>query len=142
VPNTASGAKELFDASALLQAASAALAHAYAPYSHFAVGAAVQTSSGTIYPGCNVENASYGLAICAERVAIFSALASGDRSITRLALVTGGRELITPCGACRQVLMELAPTATVVMGTLAGDRRYTTVDELLPDAFRLGPGPG
>ncbi len=91
----------------LVSAARAAREKAYAPYSRYQVGAAVQTVEGRVFTGCNIENASYGLSICAERTAIFAAVAAGAREITAVALVTadGG----TPCGACRQVLAEFLP---------------------------------
>ncbi len=120
----------------LVQAAQAARERAYAPYSSFTVGAAVETPSGAIYTGCNVENASYGLTICAERVAIFKAVAAGEREITALAVVS--EPGATPCGACRQVLAEFAPqpeevAITVVNGQ--GDERRYTLGQLLPAHF-------
>jgi cytidine deaminase len=123
---------------ALVQAARAARAHAYAPYSGYAVGAAVLTDDGRVFAGCNVENASYGLSLCAERVAVFSAIAAGARRLVAAAVCTpdGG----TPCGACRQVLLEFAdaPESFAVWG-VSPDRviaRYTLAD-LIPHGFRL-----
>lgn len=121
--------------SQLIEAASAVRAHAYAPYSRFQVGAAVLTSTGEIFAGCNVENASYGLTICAERAAIGSSIAAGHKSIVAVAVVTRGGH--SPCGACRQVLAEFGPTMEVVM--VDADQpscvRTTTLDKLLPDSF-------
>lgn len=124
---------------ALIQAARVVRAHAYAPYSGYSVGAAVLTDDGRIFAGCNVENASYGLSLCAERVAVFSAVAAGARQLVAAAVCTpdGG----TPCGACRQVLHEFAATPDqFVVWVVSPDRivaRYTLAD-LLPYAFRLG----
>ncbi len=112
---------------------------AYAPYSHYAVGAAIRTANGSIYGGCNVENASYGLSNCAERTAVFSAVADGERVVTTVAVVTedGG----SPCGACRQVLWEFAPKNAPLRVLMADKNgvlvRESTIAELLPDAFVL-----
>jgi len=125
---------------ALMQAARAARAHAYAPYSGYAVGAAVLTDDGRVFAGCNVENASYGLSVCAERVAAFSAAAAGARRLVAAAVCTpdGG----TPCGACRQVLLEFADMPDqFAIWVVSPDRviaRYTLA-ELLPHSFRLVP---
>jgi cytidine deaminase len=123
----------------LIAAAGAVREHAYAPYSHFAVGAAVEAGSGRIYVGANVENASYGLTICAERAAIFAAITAGERVIRRLAIVTGAPAPTPPCGACRQVLDEFGPRARVAAATVAGDQRSWTMEELLPEAFGAEP---
>lgn len=118
----------------LTAAARRARERAYAPYSNFTVGAAVQCADGRVFEGCNVENASYGLTVCAERVALFSALAAGCREIDAIAIAGPGAEPLSPCGACRQVMTELAPNATVIM---AGEdaRRERSVAELMPEAF-------
>ncbi len=110
--------------------------HAYAPYSGFAVGAAVLTGDGTIHSSANVENASFGLSNCAERNAIFQAVAQGARRIEALAVFTAKAAATTPCGACRQVLSEFGAGATVICFTADGsvERRYP-LDDLLPDAF-------
>ena len=121
------------DPQALIEAASRARTHAYAPYSKYAVGAAVLTGSGRIFSGCNVENVSYGLTMCAERVAIYRAVAEGEREIAALAVVT--EDGATPCGACRQVLVELGSIARVLIGKAEGTFRETSVSQLLPDAF-------
>ena len=128
----------------LLDAALATRERAYAPYSHFAVGAALGLSNGAVVAGCNVENASYGLTLCAERVAIFRAVAEhglgtpdGPR-ISALAIVLPGDPPGTPCGACRQVLAEFAGDGCpVYCGSLTGAVTTYTLDELLPNAFRL-----
>ena len=125
------------DYEALVQAAIAARERAYAPYSRFSVGAAAQSEAGNVYPGCNIENAAYGPSICAERVALGSAYAAGDRRIAALAVVTPTGGPASPCGICRQVIAELAPDAVVVLANLRGERRVTTPQELLP--FGFGP---
>src|SRR5689334_10723008 len=125
------------DYEALVRAAIAARERAYAPYSRFSVGAAAQSASGAVYPGCNIENAAYGPSICAERVALGSAYAAGERRIAALAVVTPTDGPASPCGICRQVIAELAPDAVVVLANLRGERRITTPQELLP--FGFGP---
>ena len=120
----------------LVRAAKAAREGAYAPYSGFLVGAAVVGASGTIYAGCNVENASYGLTICAERVAIFKAVEAGEREMAALAVVS--EPGATPCGACRQVLAEFASDPEGVMIIVVdgrGDERHYTLNQLLPLNF-------
>jgi len=119
--------------SELIAAAAAARESAYVPYSGFAVGAALLASNGTVYTGCNVENASYGLTVCAERNAVFHAVVSGARDFLAVAVVTANG--VAPCGACRQVLAEFSPTMTVITSDMAGNRRVYTLSELLPDAF-------
>lgn len=106
---------------------------AYAPYSHYKVGAALLGKSGKVYLGCNVENASYGHTICAERTAVVKAVSEGETEFEAIAVVTrnGG----SPCGACRQVLAEFAPELTVYIADENGEHRTTTVRELLPDLF-------
>lgn len=124
----------------LVRAAQAARERAYAPYSRFPVGAAVMLSDGSIVQGCNVENASYGLSVCAERVALWSAIARGRRDFIAMALAVASG---TPCGACRQVLSELCPPDMPVwIVTDDGEVRQFTVAQLLPAAFDasdLGP---
>lgn len=122
------------DRDRLLQAAVEARLRAYAPYSHYQVGAALLTTSGLVFTGCNVENASYGLTICAERAAIFKAVSEGEQHFKTLALCleSGG----SPCGACRQVMHEFAPGLQILIGDPEGRLlNETTLDRLLPDAF-------
>ncbi len=122
----------------LLQAASDVRARAYAPYSGFHVGAALLGRSGTVYAGCNVENASYGLTICAERNAIFRMVADGETEFTEMVIIGDAPQFLPPCGACRQVMSEFArPAARVWMCDRDGRARQTTVGELLPLAFFL-----
>ncbi len=122
---------------ALIEAASAVRTRAYVPYSGFPVGAALMGASGRVYVGCNVENVSYGLACCAERNAVFHAVAEGERAFEAVAVVTAAPEPTPPCGACRQVLREFAQDGDmrVVLATLEGTRRETTLSALLPDSF-------
>jgi cytidine deaminase len=117
----------------LVAAATAVRTLAYVPYSGYAVGAALRTDGGHIFTGCNVENASYSLTVCAERNALFQAVSSGERAIQAVAVVTENG--VTPCGACRQVLAEFNPQMTVVAADIAGGRRTYTLSDLLPDAF-------
>jgi cytidine deaminase len=123
---------------ALVAAARAARRHAHAPYSRFAVGAAVRDERGRVHVGCNVENASYGLTICAERNAVAAAVAAGARAVRAVAVVTPTRPPGSPCGACRQVLAEFAGARTrVLMAAPTGEPEATTLGELLPRAFSL-----
>jgi cytidine deaminase len=115
---------------------------AYAPYSRFQVGAAVLTATGEIFAGGNIENASYGATVCAERVAIFAAVAAGRRDLTALAVIANTIEPVAPCGLCRQVLAEFNPDCPVIMATTAGVWRLANLQELLPQAFRLPSGEG
>ncbi len=109
---------------------------AYAPYSKYKVGAAVRTKRNKIYSAANVENASYGLTVCAERCAVWSAVAAGEiKDYEAIAIVIDEERLPTPCGACRQVLAEFAPDVRVVLATTAGKRKVTTLSALLPDPF-------
>ncbi|HRY30340.1 MAG TPA: cytidine deaminase [Elusimicrobiota bacterium] len=119
----------------LLAAAKAARQKAYAPYSRYRVGAAVLTFGGKIHAGCNVENASYGLTCCAERVAIFKAVSVGERRLRAVAIVLDAPSYGAPCGACRQVIYEFGPAADVLMGTVRGGVRVQRIGELLPLAF-------
>lgn len=122
----------------LLAEAIEAMKQAYVPYSHFRVGAALLHTSGIIYRGCNIENAAYGPTNCAERTALFSAIAQGAKpgSFSAIAVVGDTNDPITPCGVCRQVLIELClPNTNVIMGNLKGDYTMMTVQQLLPGAF-------
>jgi cytidine deaminase len=123
----------------LVDAARAVRAHAHAPYSRYQVGAAVRASSGKIYAGANVENASYGLALCAERSAVATAISAGEKRITAVAVVTATAPPAAPCGMCRQVLAEFADDALpIVLVNDSGQRDETTLGALLPHAFRRG----
>lgn len=108
---------------------------AYAPYSHFAVGAAVLTSSGRVFRGGNIENAAYPMTCCAERVALFSAYAAGERTIVAIAVVTPTNDVASPCGACRQVMLELAGDVPVLLLNTYGAQRLTSTYALLPNGF-------
>jgi cytidine deaminase len=122
----------------LLAAALQARERAYVPYSHFKVGAAVYTQQGKIFSGGNIENISYGLCNCAERTALFSAIAAGTkpRDFLGMAVIAEGDTPVAPCGACRQVMYELlGPETLVWLGNVKGEVRQTTVGALLPDAF-------
>jgi cytidine deaminase len=124
-----------YDEQQLIEAARAVREHSYSPYSAFAVGAALLCEDGTIVTGCNVENASYGLTICAEQAAVAAAVAQGHRHFVAIAVV-GPPQVVPPCGACRQVLAEFAPALPILYG--AGDKRETTsLAELLPVQFEL-----
>ena len=123
------------DEEALLSAAHAVLERAHSPYSGVRVGAALLDSEGRVHVGCNVENASYGLTICAERTAVGRAVAEGVRSFTAIAIATDQPHLLTPCGACRQVLSEFAPDLRVICAGAGGERRVWRLGQLLPEAF-------
>ena len=122
------------DAKELMKIARKARQNAYAPYSHFAVGAALLAESGRVYTGCNIENASYGLTCCAERNAIFAAIGAGERRFKMLAVAADSPEPVAPCGACRQVIAEFG-IPLVVMGNLKGETKTMTAEELLPYGF-------
>jgi cytidine deaminase len=117
----------------LIAQASEARQRAYAPYSHYKVGAALLGKSGKVYAGCNVENASYSHTVCAERTAVLKAVSEGELEFEAIAIVTrnGG----SPCGACRQVLAEFVPDLIVYIADESGEHRKTTLSELLPDSF-------
>ena len=116
----------------LIEAAAKARGHAHAPYSKFAVGAALLTKSGKIFTGCNVENVSLGLTICAERNAVAAAIAGGEKELAAIAIVTDFREPVFPCGACRQVLAEFNPELEIITSTIAGRTETALLSELLP----------
>jgi cytidine deaminase len=120
----------------LVRLANEARENAYAPYSGFQVGAALLCADGTVYTGVNIENAAYGPSICAERTAIFKAISEGHRDFVKIA-VTCDREYCRPCGTCRQVMMEHAPDLEILMGSLDGSFKRTTIRDLLPEAFAL-----
>lgn len=119
----------------LIEAAQKARENAHAPYSNFKVGAALQTSSGKIFTGCNIENASYGLTICAERVAIFKAISEGETDFEFIAVTADTPALTTPCGACRQIIWEFCGDIPVLMANLKGETESLQMKELFPRAF-------
>jgi cytidine deaminase len=121
----------------LIARATAAMGHAYAPYSKFSVGAALEADDGRVFVGCNVENASYPVGMCAERVALGHAVASGARQFRRVAVASSGARPASPCGMCRQALAEFGIDLEVVSVTVGGDSRRWTLAELLPADFRL-----
>jgi cytidine deaminase len=123
----------MISAEELVDYALAARQYAYAPYSNYQVGAALLAADGAVISGCNVENASYGATICAERVALTTAIAQGKRDFLALAVATENAG--SPCGICRQVMAELGPGMTVYISDATGRYRTTTVARLLPDAF-------
>lgn len=118
----------------LIAAAKKARRNAYCPYSKFKVGAAILASSGKIYAGANIENASYGLTLCAERAAAACAVSDGERHFAAIAIVAGDRP-VAPCGACRQVLSEFGADMDVILGTLRGEGTVIKLSALLPSAF-------
>ncbi len=126
----------------LIEAAKEVRKNAYAPFSGFAVGAAVIASSGKIYTGVNVENSSYGLTICAERVAVFKAVSEGERELKAVAIYTDTENTVWPCGACRQVLYEFAQDGDmdVISSTSSGKVEVRKLSELLPKGFKFRPG--
>lgn len=119
----------------LIAAASKAREHAHTPYSHFRVGAALRANSGRIFTGCNIENSTFGLTLCAERVAVFKALSEGERGFASVAVVADAERLTPPCGACRQILWEFCRDAEVVLANLSGQILVRRMSDLLPDAF-------
>ncbi len=120
----------------LLEVARAAAQNAYAPYSGYQVGSAVLCPDGSIFSGCNVENASYSLTLCAERTAIFKAVSEGHREFSAIAIYVDSDKSFPPCGACRQVLSEFAPQIPVIYANRT-ETVESTMNELLPGAFRL-----
>ncbi len=120
----------------LINKAIEARLNSYAPYSKFSVGSALITKDGTIFTGCNIENASLGLSICAERVAIYKAVSSGYKSFKALAIIGDTDDPCTPCGACRQVILEFSPDMEVIMTNLHQKIKITKAKELLPDMFQ------
>lgn len=121
--------------SALLDAARAVRLNAHAAFSHFQVGAALETSDGHIVTGCNVENATYGLTICAERVAVFKAISEGQRQFRRIAIVADTAAPTPPCGACRQILWEFGGDLVVILGNLTAETARYQLKDLLPLPF-------
>ncbi len=119
----------------LIAAAADVREKAYAPYSNFKVGAAVETDEGNIYTGCNVESASYGLTVCAERVAIWKGISRGEKRFGRIAVVVDTEELTPPCGVCRQIIWEFCGDVPVILSNLHGKSETVQMSELLPRAF-------
>jgi cytidine deaminase len=119
----------------LIKKAKNARLKAYAPYSKFKVGAALLTKSGKVYTGANVENSTFGLTVCAERVAVFKAVTKGDKDFVKIAIVADKNPPITPCGACRQVLSEFAKDLEIICANLKGKVERYSLKELLPEAF-------
>ncbi|HYR74294.1 MAG TPA: cytidine deaminase [Pyrinomonadaceae bacterium] len=119
----------------LIETAAAARLQSLAPFSKFLVGAALQTKAGKVYTGCNIESASYGLTVCAERVAIWKALSEGEREFTDLVVVADTEALTPPCGTCRQIIWEFAKHAKIVLANLRGQREEVSIKDLLPRAF-------
>jgi len=119
----------------LIEAAKRVRAQSVAPFSNFLVGAAVRAANGKVYPGCKLESASYGLTVCAERVAIWKALSEGERQFTELAVVADTETLTPPCGTCRQIIWEFARNATIVFANLNGQTEEFHIADLLPRAF-------
>ena len=119
----------------LIEAATGARDNAYAPYSNFKVGAAVEADDDNIYIGCNVESASYGLTVCAERVAIWKGISRGEKRFKRIAVVVDTEELTPPCGVCRQIIWEFCGDVPVILANLTGKTETVMMSELLPRAF-------
>ena len=119
----------------LIDAATAVRENAYAPFSDFRVGAALETDDGEIVDGCNVESASYGLTVCAERVAIWKAISLGKRKIKHIAVVADTEELTPPCGVCRQIIWEFGGDIPVILANLKGKTEIVQMRDLLPRAF-------
>ena len=119
----------------LIETATNARLQSVAPFSNFLVGAALKTAAGKVYTGCNVESASYGLTVCAERVAIWKALSEGEREFTELAIVADTDTLTPPCGTCRQIIWEFCKHAHIVLANLHGETQECSIKELLPRAF-------
>ena len=120
----------------LVKRALAVLPNAYSPYSKIQVGAALRSSDGRVFSGCNVENASYGLTLCAERSAIMKAVSEGAREFTAIAITTNRESALMPCGACRQVLSEFAPKLRILVVGTNKKRREISLEALLPEAFK------
>ena len=123
------------DTENLIKLATEARENAYAPYSNFKVGAALLASDGRVFTGCNVENATYGLTVCAERVALWKAVSEGEREFVAVAVVADGERPPSPCGACRQLLWEFCDDIEVITANLRGGRQSYHLSELLPHPF-------
>lgn len=123
------------DSTSLLDRARHALQNAYAPFSKFKVGVALETSDGEIITGCNIESASFSVTICAERVAVFKAISEGNKQFTRLAIVADTAEPTPPCGACRQILWEFCGDIEVILGNMESETARYRLKELFPKPF-------
>jgi len=123
------------DNQSLIETATAARLRSVAPFSDFLVGAALRTKDGKVFTGCNVESASYGLTVCAERVAIWKALSEGERDFARLVIVADTEQLTPPCGTCRQIIWEFCKHATILLANLHGQKEELHIADLLPRAF-------
>ena len=121
----------------LIEQAKKAMENAYVPYSHFKVGAALLDKNGTVFRGCNIENASYGATCCAERTALFKAVSEGVKNFEKIAIVSDSGNITPPCGICRQVLLEFMPEGMVVLENELGEIKTYSVKELLPIGFTL-----
>jgi len=119
----------------LIKAAQDVRENAFAPYSNFRVGAALETIEGEIYTGCNIENATFGLTLCAERLAIFKAMSEGQREFRQLAVIADTKDLTPPCGACRQIIWEFCGDITLTLANLRGQTRQFSMSTLFPHAF-------
>lgn len=126
-----------FKSKRLVDMASKAREKAYAPYSKFKVGAALEAENGKIYTGCNIENASYGITVCAERVALVKAVSEGVKKFKRIAVVANSKKPCPPCGICRQALYEFAPKMEIIMANLKGQTMSENLSRLLVHAFRV-----
>src|SRR5687767_13856536 len=129
--------EEISPSAELRDAAFAAMENAYAPYSQFRVGSAVRTTTGEVVTGCNVENAAYGEALCAERVAVAAAVAQGMREFEEIAIATEADDPAPPCGSCRQTMSEFAPDLRVISYSKNGKQAAWRLSDLLPEAFAL-----
>jgi cytidine deaminase len=119
----------------LIEIATAARLKSVAPFSNFLVGAALQSGDGKVFTGSNIESASYGLTVCAERVAIWKALSEGERDFTDLVIVADTEQLTPPCGTCRQIIWEFCKNAKITLANLRGNKQEVTISDLLPRAF-------
>ncbi|WP_028307593.1 cytidine deaminase [Desulfitibacter alkalitolerans] len=123
------------DLNQLLERAIEARKNSYSPYSKFPVGAAVLTNDGKLYTGCNVENAAYGITVCAETVAVAKAVSEGSRNIAAVAVAADTAGVCRPCGSCRQFILEFGDEIVIIMGNLKGDRETRSIKELIPFSF-------
>lgn len=119
----------------LLILAREALKHSFSPYSKFRVGAALLAKSGKVYTGCNIENSSFSLTVCAERTALFKAISEGETEFSKILIVSDADDFITPCGACRQVISDLAGAVEIILTNARGEMQHKNISDLLPFAF-------